>query len=283
MRVAIVSNAVGKSLAKELLNAPALRWLLLGLLVLVFCAGAEAQDPFPPDHTPDEQLGLTQDRRPLPPQNAIPGEQVVTANELRAPARAQAATQKALTAFKNHRQNEAERHISRALEIYPDYAVALTLRALMKVNTQPSDAVADLEHAIRADPSYGPANALLASMYNDRRQFDNAAPLVQQALRVLPSRWQVHFEMARTLFGRHRSTEALAQVTDAVRLIRAGAIASPEARSSVHFLRGEILVDQRDFEAAKQEFELTLKEEPQGIYARDSNQILARLQSLENR
>ena len=207
----------------------------------------------------------------------------MTANALRAPAKAQAAVQKAMVAFNKHQQSEAEKQVSRALEIYPDYAVALTLRAYLKAATQPSDAVADLEKAIRVDPSYAPANALLASFYNDYQRYDDASPLIQRALQLLPSKWQVHFEMARTLFGKHRSTEALAEVNDAITLIRASAVASPESRAYVHFLRGQILMDQHELEGARQEFELTLKEEPQGAFAHDSNEILARFQSAGNR
>jgi len=265
------------------------RWLLFGSLILVFCTGARAQghphDLWPDSEaTPDSPLDSRHEiRRPVGPGNAGPGEQVVTANTLRAPAKAQAAFQRAMAAFNKHQQSEAEKQVSRALEIYPDYSVALTLRAYLHVTTQRSDAVADLEHAIRADPSYAPANALLASFYNDSQRYDDASPLIQRALRLLPSTWQVHFEMARTLFGKHRSTEALAEVTDAITLIRASAVASPESRAYVHFLRGQILMDRHELEGARQEFELTLKEEPQGAFANYSNEILARFQSVGNR
>src|SRR5579864_119821 len=183
-------------------------------------------------------------------------EQLVTANDLRVPAKARRAFEKAATAQAHDQQKEAEKQIAYALELYPDYAKALTLRAVWKMHTEPSDSIKDLEHAIQADPAYGIPYAVLASIYNDFRRYDDALPVVQRATQLLPTVWQVHYEMARTLWGKKRTPEALREVTHAVLLMAGDAAADPESQDAVHYLRGLLLIDEHEFASARSEFEL---------------------------
>src|SRR5437660_10889838 len=175
------------------------------------------------------------------------GTQAVTPNALRAPVEARRAVQKAVTAIANNQETEAEKQLSRALDLYPDYAKALTLRAISKMTTHRARSIEDLDRAIQLDPGYGLAYAVLASIYNDSQRYDDALSVVVRAMQLLPAAWPVHYEMARTLFGKHRNVEALREVSNAIERISAGARSEPQSRATLHYLRGRILMDEHEF------------------------------------
>jgi tetratricopeptide (TPR) repeat protein len=202
---------------------------------------------------------------------------------LRAPAKAQRALEKAAAAIKNEQTKEAEKQLARALELYPDYAVALMLRALWKMNANRSDSIKDLERAIRVDPQYGVPYAVLASIYNDDQRYDHAMPLIQRALQLLPAAWPLHYEMARALCGAHQSFEALREVTEAERRMSADKEAHANSIAAVHYLRGILLVDQHELAEATREFGVSINTQPQGPLAAISTRIVARLESGANR
>src|SRR5689334_11149610 len=107
----------------EFVGRQGVSYLLSGLLILLSCTYAFGQDLIEKRHS-----DVTR------PKGAF-GQQLVTANALRAPEKAQRAVEKATAAIISHRPEEAEKQLSRALELYPDYAKALTLRAIWKMIT----------------------------------------------------------------------------------------------------------------------------------------------------
>src|SRR4051812_16770846 len=211
------------------------------------------------------------------------GPQLITANALRAPAKAQRALEKAAAAMKSKQAREAEEQVARALELYPDYAVALTLRAIGKMNADRSDSIKDLERAIHVDPQYGVSYAILASIYNDDQRYDDAIPLIQRAMQLLPAAWPVRYEMARALCGNHQSLEALREVTEAERRMSADREAHANSVAAVHYLRAILLLDQHEFAEAAREFGISIRTQPQGPLAAVSSRMVARLKSREIR
>lgn len=256
--------------------------LSLSVPVVLFCGCLRAQTPaenrLPDPISSTAPVDPSWDMQPERPKQStgVFGQQLVTANELRAPDKARRAVQKAAKAIQNNRVEEAANNIARALDAYPDYAAALTLRGLMDLGSRRMDAIEDLKRAIDLDPSFALPYAILASTYNDFGSYDDALPLALRAMQLLPTAWQAHFEMARTFWGRHQAAEALREIGIAMRQC-SNATSSPEARAGLHFWRGRILVDQHDFAGAKQEFQSAVHEQPLGIFAQSSSQIIARL------
>jgi tetratricopeptide (TPR) repeat protein len=211
------------------------------------------------------------------------GPQLITPNALRAPAKAQRAVDKAAAAIKHQQASEAEKQLARALELYPDYAMALMLRGIWKMNADRSNSIKDLERAIHVDPQYGVSYAVLASIYNDDERYDDAIPLIHRAMQLLPAAWPVHYEMARALCGNHQSLEALREVTEAERRMSADKGAHANSIAAVHYLRGILLVDQHELAEATREFGMSIDTQPQGPLAAISTRIVARLESGETR
>ena len=242
-------------------------WFFCGLLILIFCIFATGQS-------------VTETGRPeATREQGTFGKQLVTSNALRAPAKAREAVENAVKAMANNQPEETEKQLSRALDLYPEYGKALTLRAISKMGTQRSEAIADLENAIHIDPGYGLAYAVLASLYNDSQRYDDALPMIVRAIQLLPSAWAVRYEMARTLFGKHRNAEALREVTDAIQRVSIGGRAAPQSCAALHYLRGQLLIEQDELAGARLEFEQSLKEDPQGNLAKSSSEIIAALES----
>src|SRR5689334_5790138 len=123
-----------------------------GLLLLLSCTFAVGQVSVENRH-PDITLA----------ERAF-GRQLVTVNSLRAPAKAEEAVENAMKAMAHDRPKEAENQLAYALDLYPEYAKALTLRAIWEKANQPDRAITDLQRAIRLDPAYGLPHAVLASI-----------------------------------------------------------------------------------------------------------------------
>jgi len=210
------------------------------------------------------------------------GPQDVTANQLRAPAKARSAVEKAREAMFQGKTDEAYKQVSRALGAYPHYAIALTIRGLLSFEAgKDSEASADFEDAVQTDPEYGPPYVLLGALYNHARRYDDALLVLTKGLRLVPSAWQAHFQMGQALFGKRDDVSALREITDTARMITDAE--APEDRALVHFWRAHVLVQLKDFSAAKPEYEQAIKEQPDGPLASYARQVLAVLPSLETR
>ncbi len=201
------------------------------------------------------------------------GQDIVTPHQMLAPITAQTATDNAIDAILAGDRDEAKRQVSNALEIFPHYAVALTLRGLIEMNEGRFDVgAADFEEAIGVDPAYAPPRLMLAAYYNDLGRFDDALVLLGRATRLLPSAWQSHFELARALYGKEDYRAALPEATQALQL--APSALAPGSRALLHYLRAHVLAQLHDFQASREDFEETLKADPDGALAKSTNKAL---------
>jgi tetratricopeptide (TPR) repeat protein len=126
-------------------------------------------------------------------------------------------------------------------------------------------------------PGYGLSYLVLASLYNDAGRIDDALAVLPIAIRLLPSAWQSHFEMARALTGKKDYPTALREVTEALRLTPRSV--SPQTQALAHYLRARILWKLTEFSGAKEEFEQTLKKDPDGELGVRSRRALEFFQS----
>src|SRR5262249_34921523 len=88
------------------------------------------------------------------PEDGVAGNAISVA-QYKVPGKARDECRKAHEAMYKGKLEEAGKHLARALEIYPDYADALTLRAVLELNQHNSDsAMADLDKAVKTDANY---------------------------------------------------------------------------------------------------------------------------------
>jgi len=207
----------------------------------------------------------------------LPGTQpVVTLHQLRAPCKARTEIENAKKAYARKDVAGAYRHLSQALQDYPHYSVALTVRAILELSDrQVESAAADLQGAIDSDPEYGMPYVLLGSLRNDSRRYDEALLVLGRADQLLPTAWQTHFETARALAGNQDYEGALREVTRALRRIPGAE--SAENLALVHLWRASVLLQLKDLPAAGSEYEATLRVAPSGEFATYSRDALAQL------
>ena len=94
-------------------------------------------------------------------------QQFVSTNQLLTPEKAQKATERARDALLRGRYEEAQKQVTRALEICPNCAIALTLQGIMKIEGKNyAEAAQTFRQAINADPTLGVAYLGLGQAYN---------------------------------------------------------------------------------------------------------------------
>ncbi len=113
-------------------------------------------------------------------------------------------------------QDEALNHLDKAIEIYSQYADALTLRAIVRMDKQDTTgALSDLNAAVQADPACSLAYFAMGSVYNATNRFPEAQLALQSGLRLDPKSWQGYFELGKALVGKGDYQAAIEQLNKA--------------------------------------------------------------------
>ncbi|HET9183012.1 MAG TPA: carboxypeptidase regulatory-like domain-containing protein [Candidatus Angelobacter sp.] len=143
----------------------------------------------------------------------------VSVAQYKIPEKARNEFQKAQQASAKLKLADARKHVGRALELDPNYADALTLRAILNLSTNIQGAVADLQKAIQSDGNYALAYTVLGSALNMQAKFDQALHTLERGESLAPDSWQTYFEMARSYVGKSDYQSALRAVDRAQSLI----------------------------------------------------------------
>ena len=199
---------------------------------------------------------------------------VVSTNELRAPQEAQTAAHHAREALERRHYAEARKHIAHALQIYPNYALALEFRGILNLREDHlEEACSDFRRAVEYDPNLGAAYLSLGAVYNRLGHFHEAVVPLSRAATILPTAWTVQYEMALAYLGSGEYEAALAAISQAVEKNPA----DPENRSSVFYTKARVLLELNDDLAARAAFEQSIRQDPKGHFAVLSQEVLERL------
>lgn len=197
----------------------------------------------------------------------------VSLAQLKVSAKARSLFEKASVAFSKSRYDEARKQVDKALETYPEFAEALTLRGLLHIQANQNDEGAkDLELAIKCDPNYSTAYLALGALYNNQRQFDDATRELERGVSLQPTAWQGYFEMARAYLGKGMYERALQFANKAEGL-------APASFAPVHLLKAYALLPQKLYRDAARELHAFLSRQPKGESSQQAEQILAKLQA----
>ena len=199
------------------------------------------------------------------------GTATVSVAQFQVPEKARKEYIKASKATAKLKMDEAAEHVQRALEIYPNYAAALTLRAILELDrSQIGAAMNDTQKAIQADGNYALAYTVLASALNATGRFDEALQTLQRSERLAPDIWQVYYEQAKAYLGKsdYRSTVRL--------LDRAQSLASNDF-PQMHMLRARALIGLNQYAGAGAELETFLQKTPEGPESEQARSMLAKI------
>ena len=196
---------------------------------------------------------------------------LVSVAEYRVPQRARDAYEKAEKAIAKHRPEEVSRYIQKALEIYPAYAPALTLRGALSLDKNDiAAAVEDFDRAVHADNTYAMAYGAMAAALNRLSKFDEALRAAERASSLAPNSWQAYFEMAKSYVGKADYQRALQQLAHAQ-----GHLA--QEYPPLHLLRANVLLGLQNFNDAANELKSFLRIAPNDPNSAAARETLARV------
>ncbi len=202
------------------------------------------------------------------PANDGNGKQTVSVAQYRVPEAAREELKKAREATLKKKLDDAQQHVEKALGIYPDYADALTLRAILELDAKDSDsAVADLQHAIHSDGNYAMAYMVLGSAFNSQKRFDDALRALARGESLAPDAWQLYFEMGRAYAGK-------GDYEPAVRALDRAQTLSTQEYPPMHLVRAHSLMGLTRYGDAITELEAYLRKTPAGPDAEQAQQML---------
>jgi len=204
----------------------------------------------------------------------VDGNATVSVAEYKVPQKARAAFHKAEAALAKNRLDEVAKQLGKALEIYPDYAAALTLRGVTSLDAaKPEAAVDDFDRAIHSDPGYALAYTAMAAALNQLNKFDDALRSATRAVSLSPSSWQSYFEMAKSYVGKADYDHALQQITKAQQMV-------PKEYPPIHLIRAHVMLALKNYAEAMGELQAFLTLAPQDPNSGAARQALEKVKAL---
>jgi len=184
------------------------------------------------------------------------GTATVSLSQLKVPDKARKLFAKAEEAFRKQNLTLAREQLEKALQAFPNYAQALTLRGILSLQDNRLEAAcADLEKAIKDDYSYSTSYVALGATYNLMNRFDDSTRVLNRAVALAPSSWQAYFEFSKALLGKGDFQAALRQIN------KAGELA-PTDYIGIHLVRAHALLGIKDYNTAVAELEQFLGSQP---------------------
>ncbi|HTC92304.1 MAG TPA: tetratricopeptide repeat protein [Terriglobales bacterium] len=234
-------------------------------------------------------LGLAESRQPvslegsdqemmvnLPTYNSganTGGKDSVSVAQLRVPERARNAFHKAQEAARKQNVADANKYVDEALQAYPRYADAMTMRGILKLDANHyNEASQDLEQAIQFDPNYPLAYIALGATYNLMSHWDDALRVLNRGTTLNPDSWQAYFEMGKSFLGKADYPAALQQFNKTQQIQPQYAL--------VHLVKAHALLGMKDYANATTELEAYLKGEPNGSQSAHARETLDKLRSV---
>jgi predicted Zn-dependent protease len=191
------------------------------------------------------------------PTDGTPGNSISVA-QYRIPGKARDEYRKAQELLEKGKTDDANKHLAKALELCPNYADALTLRGVVKLNERdPVAAITDLDQAIHTDPNYAMAYVVMGSALNLESKFDEALRSLQRGESLAPNYWQAHFEMGKAYIGKADYPAALHQLELAENLVH---IDYP----FIYLLRAHALLAMKQYPEAVNALQQYMQKDPQG-------------------
>ena len=180
------------------------------------------------------------------------GKATVSVAEYKVPPKARDAFHKAEVALSKNRTEEAAKYLAKALDIYPDYAPALTLRGVLSLDRSDANAaINDFDKAIHCDPGFALAYTAMTAALNQLNKFDDALRSADRAITLAPRSWQTYFEMAKAYVGKADYQHALQQLAKAQSF-------TPAEYAPIHLVRAHVMLAIKDYSNAMNELQAFL-------------------------
>src|SRR5258706_11539239 len=198
----------------------------------------------------------------------------VSVAQFKVPGKARSEFKKAEEALGKGKMDECKTHLAKALDIYPSFAEALTLRGVLAMDDKNTDAaINDLDAAIKADASYSMAYVAMGATYNMMSKFDDAIRVLGRGISMAPNSWQGYFEMGKAQVG-NASYEAAVRTLDKAQSV------APDDYALIHLVKAHALLGLKDYTNAMGELQAFLEKSPKdGKQTEDARNLLGKVQA----
>jgi predicted Zn-dependent protease len=198
------------------------------------------------------------------------GNRTISVAQYKIPEAAREELRKAREASVKDKMDEAKRHLDKSLELAPNYADALTLRAIFKLDAREIDsAIEDLDKAIHNDANCGMAYMVLGSAFNMQSRFDDALRILERGAPLSPDAWQTYFEMGRAYAGKN-------EFEAAVRALDRAQTLAPAEFPLIRLVRANALLSMNRYGDAAADLETYLNTFPNGAEVEQAQKMLER-------
>ena len=197
----------------------------------------------------------------------------VSVQQMQVPSKARNAVKRAREALAKQRLDEAWKEVGKALDVYPAYAEALTLRGVLKLErNDPACARADTEQAVKDDPGFNMGYIVLGAVYNRPSLFGDAVRVLDRGIAMSPTSWQGYYEMGKAYLGKGNFQIAFRQLEKAQQV-------GPDTYGPLHLVKAHALLGLQAYNEAVAELEVYLSKNPTG---QDSDKARNTLQQVRS-
>ena len=197
--------------------------------------------------------------------------------DLSAPKNAHKLFQKAVHDLQANQVNEARDKFQKAIAEYPCYARARTGLASIEIAARDLDgAAANLHQAVRCDPGFPDACALLGKVLNSQKKFAESEEVLKEGLRLSPDAWPLYDQIATAHYNMGQFAKAQDEWLRVVALNPAPP-ADLHAKLAAVYMRGGV----RD--KAYAEMQAYLRADPKGRFASEFKALMPRLETSGSR
>jgi len=191
--------------------------------------------------------------------------------DLSAPKDARKEFQKGTHALQANRVDDTRKDFEKAISEYPCYARALTGLASIQIAARDLEsASANLHQAVRCDPGFPDACALLGKVLNNQKKFAESEEILKQGLRLSPDAWQLYDQLATAHYNEGQYGKAQEE------WLRVLAI-DPAPPAELHAKLAAVYFQGGARDKAYTEMQAYLKAEPSGRFASAFKAMMPRL------
>ncbi len=213
-------------------------------------------------------------RLPVEASSAAGNSTTVSVAQFKVPGKARDEFKKADEALSKRKLDDCKKHLAKALEIYPNFAEALTLRGVIAMDDKNTDsAMSDFDAAIKADGSYPLAYFAMGATYNTMAKYDDAIRVIERGVTLAPNSWQGYFELGKAEIGKATYEAAIHSLDKAQSL-------APQGYALIHLVKAHALLAMKDYTNAMGELQAFLEKGPKdGVQTQSARDLLGKVQA----
>jgi tetratricopeptide (TPR) repeat protein len=168
----------------------------------------------------------------------------------------------------------AQKHLEKAVSIYPKYAAAQNFLGVVYLNLKMNEkAVEAFKTAAQLDDHSVEANRYLGEFYYENHDLKQAEPYLQHATSDEPKNAQLLLALANCQLRNGEPDQALATAQ------KVHALPDHKKYAAAHLISGQVLADKGNAKGAADEYRLFLKEDPNSPMAPKVKDAVAQLET----